>query len=127
MKFKIINKTGLVETSQISRIYKRVFFLIKIKGSVWFQMMEMSMLAPSFPGFAKPSASLKPSLLTLRASSLRHDYPLASKVVVKSIFRSHPLTFQFHLVETCMCVFHSCPSHFQLFLCCLSPMVTYSI
>ncbi|WVZ21768.1 hypothetical protein V8G54_000312 [Vigna mungo] len=62
-------------------------------------VMEMSMLAPSFPGFAKPSATVKPSLLTLRASSLRHDYPLASKIVVKSNIRSHPLTLQFHLVE----------------------------
>ncbi|KOM25486.1 hypothetical protein LR48_Vigan107s000500, partial [Vigna angularis] len=48
-------------------------------------VMEMSMLAPSFPGFAKPSATVKPSLLTLRASSLRHDYPLASKIVVKNL------------------------------------------
>ncbi|XP_027916975.1 glycine-rich RNA-binding protein 4, mitochondrial [Vigna unguiculata] len=47
--------------------------------------MEMSMLAPSFSGFAKPSASVKPSRLTLRASSLRHDYPLASKIVVKNL------------------------------------------
>jgi len=51
------------------------------------------MLGPSFPGFAKSSATVKPSLLTFRASSLRHDYPLASKIVVKSNIRSHPLSY----------------------------------
>lgn len=42
------------------------------------------MLASSFTGYAKPFASVNPSLLPFRASSLRHDYPLASKIVVKS-------------------------------------------
>ncbi|KAK7399823.1 hypothetical protein VNO78_11016 [Psophocarpus tetragonolobus] len=41
----------------------------------------MNMLTTSFPGFGK----VKPSLFTLRASSLRHDYPLASKIVVKNL------------------------------------------
>jgi len=47
-------------------------------------MMEMNILASSFSGYAKPFVRVNPSLLTLRASSLRHDYPLASKIVVKS-------------------------------------------
>jgi len=80
------------------------------------------MLAPSFSGFAKPSASVKPSRLTLRASSLRHDYPLASKIVVKSNIRSHPLTLQFHLVEACSCVFDSCmPISFPIVLVLFEP------
>ncbi|KAH1250494.1 Multiple RNA-binding domain-containing protein 1 [Glycine max] len=47
--------------------------------------MEMNMLASSFTGYAKPFASVNPSLLPFRASSLRHDYPLASKIVVKNL------------------------------------------
>ncbi|KAG5040734.1 hypothetical protein JHK82_012850 [Glycine max] len=45
----------------------------------------MNMLASSFTGYAKPFASVNPSLLPFRASSLRHDYPLASKIVVKNL------------------------------------------
>ncbi|XP_027347064.1 glycine-rich RNA-binding protein 4, mitochondrial isoform X1 [Abrus precatorius] len=49
-------------------------------------MMEMSMLA-SFPGYTKPFAiaRVNPYLPKLRASSLRHDYPLASKIIVKNL------------------------------------------
>ncbi|KAK7399821.1 hypothetical protein VNO78_11014 [Psophocarpus tetragonolobus] len=43
---------------------------------------SMNMFSTSFPGFGK----VKPSLFTLRASSLRHDYPLASKIVVKRLW-----------------------------------------
>ncbi|TKY59701.1 hypothetical protein E2542_SST16795 [Spatholobus suberectus] len=49
------------------------------------EVTQMSMLASLFPGYAKPFARANPSLLTLRASSLRHDYPLASKIVVKNL------------------------------------------
>ncbi|KAL2343609.1 hypothetical protein Fmac_004894 [Flemingia macrophylla] len=48
-------------------------------------MMDMRMLSSPFPGYVKPFARAKPSFLTLRASSLRHDYPLASKIVVKNL------------------------------------------
>ncbi|KAK7359590.1 hypothetical protein VNO77_01551 [Canavalia gladiata] len=42
----------------------------------------MNMLA-SFPGFAIATPNL--SFPKLRASSLRHDYPLASKIIVKNL------------------------------------------
>ncbi|KAK7319239.1 hypothetical protein RJT34_03957 [Clitoria ternatea] len=49
-------------------------------------MMEITMsMLGSFPLYSKPFAIPNPSLLKLRASSSRRDYPLASKIIVKNL------------------------------------------